>query len=503
MNRIYGLLALLLAILNNTYAQNSEKPNIILIYADDLGYSDVAAFGKEYGYDFIETPNIDKLASQGMRFTSAYSPAPICSASRAAILTGKSPARLGFEFVTMGKGEQYNWEDEEWLDKFKDKSLICPPYTLSLPLEETTIAEALNKYDYTTGIVGKWHVAPHYKKYLGWSPTLGPLQQGFDWGKETFGAHPYQKSVEKKELEKYTEQGQFPVDSITEGAIQFLKEHQSDKNPFFLYVSHYYVHTPIGNNVEWLIKKYRKKAKGKKIPFKKIKYAAFVELFDHYVGQLLDEVDELSLAENTLVVFTSDNGGNPSFAYNGPYRGSKWNLYEGGVRIPMIARWPGKIEKASVCNVPLIQTDFFPTFIDLAGGSVKDFSSKDELDGISVKSLFLDKKVPKELKDRTFIWHFPYYHPEGERFYNAKKEIGVNDGYISQTRPQSSIRKNNQKLIYFYEDQNFEFYNLDDDKAESSEIKSKEAEELKNELLTILKKKEARIPKQNKNIQSN
>ncbi|RAV30651.1 arylsulfatase [Sinomicrobium soli] len=483
----------------NGYAQHGEKPNIILIYADDLGYSDVAAFGKEYGYDFIETPNIDRLATQGMRFRSAYAPAPICTASRAAILTGKSPARLGFEFVTMSEGEKYSWDDPGWLQRFADKALIPPPYTLTLPLDEVTIAEALKKYGYTTGIAGKWHVAPHYKRYLGWSPTHGPLQQGFDWGRETYGSHPYQKSILKRELKKYTREGDFPTDALTEGAIQFLKDHKDDTTPFFLYVSHYYVHTPIGDNVEWLIDKYIEKGKkqGRKIPGKQARYAAFVELFDHYVGQLLEAVDVLGLDENTLIVFTSDNGGNPAFACNGPFRGSKWNLYEGGVRVPMIARWPGKIEKGSVCDTPLIQTDFFPTFIELAGGSVNDLNTGPELDGVSVTSLFLDKDAPEALKNRTFIWHFPYYHPEGKKFDEARSQIGVNDGYISQTRPQSSIRKGHHKLIYFYEGESSELYDLNRDHSESVRIKSDEGEALKNELLKTLNDREARFPRKN------
>ncbi|MBV6643589.1 MAG: sulfatase-like hydrolase/transferase, partial [Cyclobacteriaceae bacterium] len=350
------------------------------------------------------------------------------------------------------------------------------------------MAEVLNKQGYKTGIVGKWHVAPHYKRYKGWSPTLGPRQQGFGWAAETFGSHPY-GYVKGEDSPEY-EDGEFPVDSLTENAIRFLEENRENSDPFFLYVSHYYVHTPLSNHLEWLIEKYRKKA-GNNVSEAQIKYAAFVETMDHYVGQLLDAVDELGLRENTLVVFTSDNGGHPDHAFNRPLRGSKWHLYEGGIRVPMMVRWPGHVEPGAISAMPVIQTDLLPTFQEAAGG----VSQNDELDGKSLVSLLNGNP---SLEDRSLFWHFPYYHPEGDAFSEAGEKIGVEDGHNAKTFPQSAIRKGKHKLLYFYEDDRAELYDLEKDIRESEGLSIQEpelAESLKTELFDYLESVNARFPK--------
>lgn len=194
----------------------NEKPNIILIYADDLVYSDLGCYRAKYGITFTETPNLDRLASEGMIFTYANAAAPICSPSRAALLTGKSPARQGFEFVTKYEGDTFAWDDESWIKKFEGKKLICPPYTTTLPLEEETIAEKLKAHGYVTGMVGKWHVAPHHKKYLGCSLSHGPGQQGFDWAAETFGAHTY--GYTEKDKDMGYPNVEYPEDELTNKA---------------------------------------------------------------------------------------------------------------------------------------------------------------------------------------------------------------------------------------------------------------------------------------------
>ncbi|MCR9229141.1 MAG: sulfatase [Flavobacteriaceae bacterium] len=480
-------------------AQKAEQPNIILIYADDLGYSDVSSIGQQFGNNFTETPNIDKFAGQGMNFTNAYAPAPICSPSRAALLTGKSPARLGFEFVTMKEGETYAWDDPSWVERFEGKDLIAPPFTMKLPLEEVTIAEALQGHGYATGIVGKWHIAPHHKRYLGWSPEFGPKQQGFEWAVETYGSHPYRFSIEGRTKNHYKEEGVYPVDSITTNAISFLKDHQKSKQPFFLYVSHYYVHTPIGDNVDWLIEKYMRKGNGK-ITRTAARYAAFVELLDHYVGQLLTAVDNLGLNDNTVVVFTSDNGGHPNYAYNFPFRGSKWNVYEGGIRIPMMIRWPDHIKAGSSSDIPVNQTDFMPTFVAMAGGAEPDSVARDKIDGTSILPL-LEGSVQNELENRALLWHFPYYHPEGEAYTKAKDSIGVNDGQLSKTHPQSALRVGNYKLVYQYETDKVELYDLDKDIQEMVNIADKRpevAKRLKHLLDQKLRESHARLPRSNK-----
>ncbi len=482
----YMLLAL---IMSQAYAARPDRPNILLIYADDLGYADLGYYGSAYGNNFIETPHLDQLAKEGMKFNHAYASAPLCSPSRAALLTGKTPARLGFEFVTKYEKDSLTWEDKAWQNRFKDKALVAPPYTLNLPLEEVTLAEALQAEGYTTGIAGKWHVASHYQKYKGWHPQYGPAQQGFDWTAETFGSHPY--GYEEGKISS-TEDGEFPVDALTEQAINFLqKDHQQ---PFFLFVSHYYVHTPLDNTRKWLIEKYRRKA-GKGITEDRIRYAAFVETLDHYVGKLLEALAAEGLAENTLVLFTSDNGGHPAFAYNRPFRGSKWNLYEGGIRVPLLARWPGVIEKQTTCEDPVVQYDFLPTFLEIANPAA---TLERPVDGISILPLLKGQNDATFENDRALIWHFPYYHPEGELFEAAEPKIGVEDGYVSQTYPQSSIRKGDYKLLYFYEEDRVELYNLINDPSEKKDLsvqKAGEAKALKEQLFAYLFEVNARFPR--------
>ena len=461
------------------------KPKLLFILVDDLGFADLGC----YGNTFCDTPNIDRLAREGMRFTNGYAAAPICSASRAGCLTGRTPARLGFEFVTKPL-EEANAAD--WDKRFADKKLVPPPFTLNLPLEEETIAEAMQQAGYATGITGKWHVSAHHEHYLGWSPTHGPLQQGFDWGREDFGAHPYGYA----KSEKYTfgpyQEGEYEADALTGNAIEFLKTNR-DK-PFFLMVSHYYVHVPLGTKCKWLLDKYQSRAEGK-YTGKRALYGAFVETLDHYIGQLLNALDALGLADNTLVVLTSDNGGHPEFAFNAPLRGSKWNLYEGGIRVPLIARWPGVVAPGAQCDVPVANTDLMPTFCEAAGRAA---APEKPLDGKSI--LCALKGGPCEtLRDRSLYWHFPYYHPE-RRFDQCPAAIGIEDGYTSQTRPQSAIRKGRYKLLYFYEDERCELYDLADDISEQNDLAGKmpdKAKSLQDELLGYLHSVHARLPRKN------
>lgn len=466
------------------------KPNIILIYVDDLGYSDLGCYGNEHGADFIETPNIDKLAEESMLFTEAYAAAPLCSPSRAALLTGKSPARLNFEFVTKYPADDYQWDSQVWKDKFREFPLVPPPYTLNLPLKETTLAEMLKSFGYETGIVGKWHVSAHNKVYNGWDEAYGPKKQGFDWAEETFGA--WKDAV--KEGEHGSRKHEFTSDSITDKAISYIKgKHNS---PFFLYLSHYYVHTPLNTALPWLVEKYKAKSQEKGLGYseKRIRYAAFVEALDHYVGEVLDAVEQAGLKDNTMVVFTSDNGGMPEVAFNRPFRGSKWNLYEGGLKVPMLIRYPGVVTGNSRSNVPVIQTDFFPTLYELASGSK---TVQGDLDGRSFLQV-LKSGADKSFEDRSLYWHFPYYHPEGNVDQVRNLSIGVEDQYISFTTPQSAIRGGNYKLIYFFEDERSELYNLAEDISERVDISKNHpalSESMTKELMTYLSKVNARLPR--------
>ena len=349
----YLFLLLMLCLLQISPVHAAQRPNILFILADDLAWSDLGC----YGHAWHETPHLDRLARAGMRCTDAYAPAPICSASRASILTGKSTARLGFEFVTKdAPGRQ---------QRQAGQALATPPFTLNLPLSEITMAEHLGDASYETAFFGKWHLNAHHGGYLGWSPTHGPRQQGFQTAIADFGSHPYSY---RNERQTCADRPGRALSQRLDGdrAVTYLQ--QDHKAPFFLMVSHFYVHTPVQTPCQWLLEKY-----ADKVPAdspnrqRRIAYAAFVETLDHYAGELLAALDASGQAATTLVVFTSDNGGHPEFAANGPLRGSKWNLYEGGIRVPLLARWPGTIAAGSTCTTPVIGYDLLPTFAAAAG----------------------------------------------------------------------------------------------------------------------------------------
>ena len=426
-------------------------PNIVFILADDLGWKDLGC----YGGTLAETPHLDQLAKQGLRFTNAYSPAPICSASRASILTGRTPARLHFEFVTKPAGV-----------KPPARQLQPPEYTRELPLKEVTIAEMLQQANYQTGFFGKWHVCEHYQYYLGWSPTHGPKQQGFQSAKETFGSHPYAKKFDWKPGD--FKEGEYPPDAVTEHAIDFLKEKR--EQPFFLYLSYFHVHTPVRAPTDWLVKKYQKRAAvdtGDEIL--RTHYGAFIETLDAYVGQVLTALDQQGLRESTLVVFTSDNGGTPEYADNAPLRGSKWNLYEAGIRVPLLVRWPQHVQAGSVCTKPVSGIDLFPTFCDIARVDCSYLT----LDGESLLPLF--HGATAAWPERALTWHFPYYHPE-KGYKKAKETIGVNDFTVSKTRPVSAIRVGDSKLLQFYEVGKRELYDLSNDPGEQHDLSNSQPE---------------------------
>ena len=461
-SRVFSSLLIAGILASTAPASADERPNILFILADDLSWSDLGS----YGNPWFETPHLDRLASQGARFTRAYSAAPICSASRAAILTGKTPARLGFEFVTKpDPGFQT-----------VNAPLRAPRFTLNLPLEETTIAEALNEEGYETAFFGKWHLNQHYQRYLGWSPTHGPKAQGFAVAEEDFGSHPYAYWGDKKKRTFLDlKDGEFVKDGLTERAIRFIKKDHED--PFFLMVSHFYVHDPIHTRVKWLHDHYLDKIPADH-PRREIlaHYGAMVTSLDHYVGQLLDALDKAGLSDSTYVTFTSDNGGHPNYAGNAPLRGSKWNLYEGGIRVPMITRWPDKITAGSTVTEPVSGVELFSTFQSLATTGTKPAGPGED-----------------------HYWHFPYYHPE-KKFKAAPAEIGINDGVTSQTRPHSAIRRGHWKLIQFYENSNIELYDLTVDPYEQSDLSQsnpEKATELREALNQQLEKAGARLPTRN------
>lgn len=450
--RIFASILLAFWILTPAHGEDRSAPNILFIIVDDLGWSDLAC----YGHPYHRTPNIDRLASQGLKFTNGYSPAPICSAARASILTGKTTARLGFEFVTK------NEPGSQQLDM--SVPLQTPPLTLNLPTQETTIAEYLKALGYSTAFFGKWHVSQHFKgKYLAWHPQYGPKAQGFDFAKEDFGDHPYSWKKGKAGTPKDLPPKQFPNDTMVNRAASHLRENLSAEHPLFAMVSSFYVHTPVKNRCRWLVDEYKDR-----IPAdspnrsKRLEYAAFVETLDHHVGTLLRAVEDSGQSDNTMVVFLSDNGGHPEFCSNAPLRGSKWNLYEGGVRVPFLVRWPNRIRSGLESNTPVIGYDLLPTFVRIAGGEASN------IDGVDISPVF-DGSSWKP--DRSLLWHFPYYHPE-KTYSKAIEEIGVADFAVSKTRPQSAIRRDQWKAIHFAENDRLELYDLNQDISEQHNIAS-------------------------------
>ncbi len=427
-----------------------KKLNFVFILIDDMGWRDAGCYGSR----FYETPNIDRLAHEGMMFTDAYAASPVCSPTRASILTGKYPARLKIT---------------NWIGGSQEGKLKPAAYLPFLPREEITIAEALKQAGYATCFIGKWHLGyqPFYPEYQGFDINIG----GHEAGHPASYFYPY-----KDDENPYWDvpgldngkAGEYLTDRLTDEAINFLNNHKKD--PFFLYLSHYAVHLPLQAKKE-LIKKYQNKLK--KIPdvselsFEKEHwsetrtvqnnptYAAMIQSVDESVGRIMDHLEKLGLAENTVIIFMSDNGGLSTLrnarrapTANIPLRAGKGWLYEGGIREPMIIKWPGVTEPNSVCNEPVISNDFFPTILQMAGLPLMPHQHKD---GVSLVPLLFGKE---NLKPRALYWHFPHYHGSG-------------------SRPSGAIRLGDFKLIEWFEDNSIELYNLKEDIGERNNLAKK------------------------------
>jgi len=451
----------------------TDQPNILFILVDDLGWADLGFTGST----FYETPNIDKLAASGMVFTDAYAASPICSPSRAAIMSGKYPARLNLTDWIPGN-RHYG--------PHKNQKLASHPFKLQLDLEEYTIAEAFKDAGYTTFFTGKWHLGEEEKYY--------PQHQGFDINKGgNSTGHPaggYFAPYQNPQLEDVKE-GEYLTDRLTDETIDFISKNK--ENPFFAYLSFYTVHLPLQGKPE-KVEKYRKKLaqmnysgeelikKGEtyhKIWQNMPHYAAMVESMDENVGRLLDWLEKENLAENTIVVFTSDNGGMATSnrtdnipTTNLPLRAGKGYLYEGGIREPLIFYWPGKIKAESTTDSPATGTDFYPTLLDLAGIKLRP---EQHPDGISLKPLL----EGKTMNERPIFWHYPHY-----------------SGGLGG-RPSGAVRLGNFKLIEFFEDNRIELYHLKNDIEEKTDLATtqpEKAEELKRLLHQWRKGVGAQIP---------
>ncbi len=414
-----------------------RKLNFIVILIDDLGWTDLGCFGS----DLYETPNIDRLAQQGMKFTDAYSACTVCSPTRASVMTGKYPARL---HVT------------DWIHGHKRPyaKLAIPEWTEYLPLEEVTIAEALRAAGYATCHIGKWH--------LGYEERW-PDKQGFDVniGGYHRGQPPSYFSPHNIPSLEDGPKGEYLTDREAAEACQFIESNKD--RPFFLYLPHYGVHTPLQAKKE-LIDEYRAKIKPG-MRHTNPTYAAMIHSVDDSVGRIMATLERLGIADRTVIFFTSDNGGlvRNSVTDNSPLRVGKGSAYEGGVRVPLIAKWPGVSPAGSVCHEPVISADFYPTILEMAG-AVGDPKHNADVDGESIARLL--RAPSRELQRDAMYWHYPHYHPGG-------------------ATPHGAIRARDWKLIEFYEDMHVELYNLREDVGEQDDLAAKmprKADELRQHL---------------------
>ncbi|WP_172623075.1 sulfatase [Flavisolibacter ginsenosidimutans] len=474
-----------------TPAQKTRQPNVLIILADDLGWADLTS----YGSTFYETPNLDNLASQGIRFTQAYATCPVCSPSRASLMTGKYTVKTGV--TDWIKGRQADGKAMPY------EKLIAKPTAYQLALEEKTIAEVAADNHYQTFFAGKWHLG-EYEKYWpdhqGFQVNTGGWSSGSPTGKinDTTGGYftPYANPKIKD-----GPPGEYITDRLADECINFI-----DKNggrPFLMEYALYAVHNPLQAPAA-LIKKYEAKKKqlavqnqdrfAKDEPWMQFEngwkrrlvqdnsvYAAMIENMDWNIGRILRKLKDKGIDDNTLIIFTSDNGGlstaEGSPTVNGPLRAGKGWLYEGGIRVPAILYWKGKIVPATVSDLPITTADFYPT---IAKAINERFQKDKAIDGENILALLADSNAAKK---RDLCWHYPHYSNQGGK-------------------PGSAIRSGNYKLIYNYEDSTSELYDVVKDISEKNNLASSEkkiAERLKEKLMKWLHDTHALFPDKNPN----
>lgn len=407
-----------------------DQPGIVFFYIDDLGWSDLGCQGS----DFYETPNIDRLADSGMLFTDAYACGPNCAPSRACLLSGLYSPRHGI--YTVGDPRRGNHPYRR-LEPIENKT--------TLDDEFVTWAEVLSSQGYRLASMGKWHLGSD------------PATQGFhvnvagrEWGSPSGGGYhsPYEYPRLVQE-----QPGEYLTDRLTDEAVRFIEANR--QRPFFLYLTHYAVHTPIQPRQD-LAEKYRAKDGG--THHNNAEYAAMVESVDESVGRVLACLDELQLADDTIVIFSSDNGGYMGATSNQPLRGAKGMLYEGGIRVPLICRWPGVTAPGSRCDEPVLGIDLYPTFVELTHSTLPEGVTPD---GLSLVPLLRDSRA--ELGRTAICWHFPAY----------LKGRGDPHGGPFRTTPAGAIRQGDWKLIEWFETGRRELYHLADDIGESRDLSAR------------------------------
>lgn len=433
----------------------ASKPNIVYILADDLGWTDTGAYGSQY----YETPNIDRLTASGMKFT-AYHNCQNCQPTRAALMTGQYSPRTGI--YTVGNIDRFDWQS---------RPLRPVDNVTALPMDRVTIADQLKLAGYRTGMFGKWH--------LGNGAQRHPSKRGFDEALVSDGKHFDFETEPPVEVPE----GIYLADYLTDRAEDFIRRNRTE--PFFLYLPHFGVHSPHQAKKE-LIEKFKSKpgVAGHKNPT----YAAMIYSVDESVGRILKLLDELQLSDNTIVIFSSDNGGVGGYVREGikqdgdvtdnaPLRSGKGSLYEGGTRDPFVVRWPSVTQPGSVCDVPTIHVDVFPTLLEMSGAA----KPEQVLDGTSFVPLLRD---PNSRLEREAIYqHFPGY-------------LGAGKGQW-RTTPVGTIIAGEWKLMEFFEDGRLELYNLQSDIGESKNLAAEmpeKAKELHDKMLAWRKEVGAKMP---------
>jgi arylsulfatase A-like enzyme len=447
-------------VLSQTHNQSNRKPNIVFILVDDMGWKDLGT----YGSTFYETPNIDKLASKGMKFTDAYASSTVCSPSRSSIMTGQYPTRTGITDWIVGRQNTRGPEPTQ--------KLLPPEFAFNLAPSEITIAQALKNHGYITFYAGKWH--------LGLKPSSWPKAEGFDynyggWAAGNpwdFGMGGYFSPWNNPKL-KNASKGTFLTDYLTTKTIAFIKKEARKGVPFFADLSFYAVHERIQSKKKY-IKKFKRKAHrlgldtlkqfisdssvapwmgswSDRIVQANPVYAGLIYSVDENVGRIMKALKKLGILNNTIVVFTSDNGGLSTLpkpnapTSNLPFRYGKGWTYEGGIRVPLIIKWPGITKPGSITHFPVINTDLYPTFLQMAGLPPMPQQAKD---GVSMVPLL---KGQKSIDQPDLYWNYPHYHGGGET-------------------PSSAMREENWKLIQYYNDGHVELYNLRSDIEERDNL---------------------------------
>ncbi len=434
---------LLLMLLNSCNKESLEKPNIVLIVADDLGWSDLSYMGSEY----YETPNIDKLSKSGMTFYNGYASSANCAPSRATMLSGKYHTEHGIYTVrNSDRGSR------------KTRKIIPIETKTTLDLDFFVIPEMLREMGYINGHFGKWHLGD-----VGFHPE----QSGFDvniGGNKHGGPGGYFAPYPNPDLENEPK-GEYLTDRIGDEVVKFIDINK--ENNFFAYVPFFSVHTPIQSKPDYQ-KKYSNKDSNEY--HNRADYAGMIQSLDENIGKILDKIDALNLSENTLIIFTSDNGGIRAISNQYPLRAGKGSYYEGGIKVPMIFSWTGKIEAKTESYERVSNLDFYPTIKKLVG-----YNESIDLDGEDLTPIFKGEK----LKKRELYFHFPVYLEP----YRVQLDSGTDP--LFRTRPGTVIIKDNWKLHHYYEDNKYELYDLEKDVSESQNL-SEINKEKKNELLIDL-----------------